>query len=479
MGCRVLNAIGGNAGARVCRLRGRASACRTSHLPLVMKTGEPRHSRRLLANRTQRRSRSGLPAHGWAADIGPGLGTIATDNDPGGILTYSLAGAQYGFDLLWVCVLSYPSMVALQLVAARVAAVTGSGLTENMREHYSRWLFLLAVARFLGANTVNIAADMLAMGEAAHLIFRGSVPLFTIIFAGTSLALQWCMPYARYASYLKWLALSLFCYAGVLFIADVPWRTVAGALVPHVAWSEDFLAMLLAVLGTTVSPYLLFSQAEQEVEERSGGQAQHNSRRTSSKDLRQQLRDMRRDTLVRCLLSNLCSAFILCAAAVTLHAAHPSLSPFGQARAAAQAIAPVAGGYAQSVLGFALLGTALLALPPLAGSAAHAAASSFGWPQGEQRDRRIAGVLVLLMMVSAIIALLFYAFGVDPLRACYWSALTNGMTVSPVLILLVLLSARRDAVGEMKAHWLTRALCWLATVVICAALAAHAIVQVL
>ncbi|MCP3711580.1 divalent metal cation transporter [Paraburkholderia sp. CNPSo 3274] len=443
-----------------------------------MKAGEASRPQRLLANRTHRRSPGELPAHAWAADIGPGLGTIATDNDPGGILTYSLAGAQYGFDLLWVCVLSWPSMVALQLVAARVAVVTGKGLTENMREHYSRWLFLLAVVRFLGANTVNMAADMLAMGEAAQLIFRGSVPLFTIVFACVSLALQWWLPYARYARYLKWLALALFCYAGVMLVADVPWRTVAWrAVVPHVAWSEAYLAMLLAVLGTTVSPYLLFSQAEQEVEERSRDGAR-GSARAPPEDMRRQLKTIRRDTLVRTLMSNLCGALILCAAAATLHATHPSFVPLGTAREAAQAIAPVAGGYAQPLLGLALLGTALLALPPLAGSAAHAAASSFGWPQGEQRDRRIAGILVLLMAASAIIALLFCAFGVDPLRACYWSALTNGMTVSPVLILLVLLSARRAAVGEMKAHWFTRTLCWLATVMTCAALAVHFVLKV-
>ncbi|MEM5450737.1 MULTISPECIES: NRAMP family divalent metal transporter [Paraburkholderia] len=440
-----------------------------------MKAGERDRSRRFLVNRNNRSREN--PAHGWAADIGPGLGTIATDNDPGGILTYSLAGAQYGFDLLWVCVLSWPSMVALQMVSARVAAVTGKGLTENMREHYSRWLFLLAVARFLGANTVNMAADMLAMGEAAQLIFRGSVPLFTVFFAGMSLALQWWVPYARYANYLKWLALSLFCYAGVMLVADVPWRTLAWrAFVPHISWSEDYLGMLLAVLGTTVSPYLLFSQAEQEVEEGSHDGTQDSSR-VQQKDVRQQLKKIRSDILVRTSMSNVCGALILCAAAATLHATHASLTPSGSTREAAQAIAPVAGAYAQPLLGLALLGTALLALPPLAGSAAHAAASSFGWQRGTQRDRRIAAILVLLMAVSTIVALLFGAFGVDPLRACYWSALTNGMTVSPVLILLVLLSARREAVGEMKAHWFTRALCWLATITTCAALAAHVVLQ--
>ncbi|MCX5544341.1 divalent metal cation transporter [Paraburkholderia sp. CNPSo 3076] len=371
-----------------------------------MKAGLSLRFRREHANRSE------LPAHAWAADIGPGLGTVATDNDPGGILTYSLAGAQYGFDLLWVCVLSYPSMVALQLIATRVAAVTGKGLTENMREHY-----------------------------------------------------------ARYANVLKWLALSLFAYAGVMFVTDVPWRVVAWhALVPGFTWSEDYFGMLLAVLGTTVSPYLLFSQAEQEVEERTRAGESCERRHEDPP----QLKKMRRDTLVRTLFSNACGALILVAAAVTLHAAH---QPVSSTQAAALAIAPIARGYASPVLGLALLGTALLALPPLAGSAAHAAASSFGWPQGARRDRRIAGVLVVLMVVSAAIALLFHVSGVDPVKACYWSALANGMTVAPVLILLLLLSRRREAVGEMKARAITRALCWLATLATGAALAVHTVLQ--
>lgn len=435
---------------------------------LSMKAGLSLRFRREHANRSE------LPAHAWAADLGPGLGTIATDNDPGGILTYSLAGAQYGFDLLWVCVLSYPSMVALQLVATRVAAVTGKGLTENMREHYARWIFLIAVARFLGANTVNMAADILAMGEAARLMFGGPVVPFMILFAAASIALQWWVPYARYANVLKWLALSLFAYAGVMFATDVPWRAVAWhALVPGFTWSKDYFGMLLAVLGTTVSPYLLFSQAEQEVQERADeGRASGERRREDPA----QLKKMRRDTLVRTLLSNACGALILVAAAITLHATH---QPVGNAQTAALAIAPVAHGYASPVLGLALLGTALLALPPLAGSAAHAAASSFGWPRGEQRDHRIAGVLVALMVTSAAIALLFHGCGVDPVKACYWSALANGMTVAPVLVLLLLLSRRREAVGEMKTHVVTRALCWLATLATGAALVVHSVLEVM
>ncbi|WP_201699646.1 NRAMP family divalent metal transporter [Paraburkholderia hiiakae] len=407
--------------------------------------------------------------------MGPGLVTIGADNDPSGIFTYTLAGAQFGFDLLWVCVLSYPSMVALQLIATRVAAVTGKGLTENMRTYYARWLFALAVARFLLANTFNLVADMLAMGEAARLMFHGPVGLFAVVFASASMALQWWVPYARYAGILKWLSLALFCYAGTLLMTGVAWRSVAWhSVMPHVTWSEGFLAMLIAVLGTTVSPYLLFSQAEQEVEAGAQDSASAHGEDARSSGESPQLRKMRRETFIRTLLSNAVGALILCAAAVTLHGAQ---APSTSTPDAVKVLLPAVHGYAAQVLGLALLGTALLALPPLAGSAAHAAASSFGWPRGDQRDHRIARVLVALMATSAVAAWLLGTLGVDTMTVCYWSALANGMTVTPVLFLLVLLSSHRAAVGELKSHLFVRALSWLAVIVTGVVLTAHTLLQ--
>ena len=398
---------------------------------------------------------------------------MGADTDPSGIVTYSLAGALYGLDLLWVCFLSYPSMVALQLIATRVAAVTGNGLTENMREHYSPWLFALAVGRFLIANTLNMAADLLAMGAAGQLIFHGPIALFTVVFAGASLALQWWIPYARYARVLKWLCIALFCYGGALLLGDFPWR-MAGwrAWVPEITWSESFMGMLLAVLGTTASPYLLFSQAEQEVEERKGNGSA--SQAQAQTDDTRHLRRLRHETLIRTLLSNATGALILCASAATLHVQQV---PLDSLQDAAKAMVPLARGHAAQVLGIAILGTAFLALPPLAGSAAHAAASSFHWTRGEQRDWRIAVMLVALTALSAAIALFFHGFGVTVVRACYWSALVNGMTLAPVLILLVLLSHHRKAVGKLKTHWFVRALSWLGALATGAALAAHSVME--
>ena len=312
-----------------------------------------------------------IPAHSWAKPVSPGLISAATDNDPSGLATYSLAGAQFGYDMLWTCVLSYPSMVAFQLVAARIAALTGNGLTVNMREHYSRFLFYIAVARFLIANLFNIAADIVAMGIAAQLLWRGSIPLFAALFGIASVTLQWFVPYARYAQVLKWLTLTLVAYVGVAVALDMPWEAIAiRSLVPRITWSEHYFTILLAVLGTTISPYLLFSQAEQQVEEKRpqmAGDDKDSSRRE------RQLISVRRDTVIRTALSNGVGFFVMAAAAATLHRNGNGLN---HARDAARVIEPVMGGYAPVVLALAFIGTAFLALPPLAGSAAHAAASA-------------------------------------------------------------------------------------------------------
>ncbi|MFM0323188.1 NRAMP family divalent metal transporter [Caballeronia glebae] len=410
------------------------------------------------------------PAHSWAADVGPGLVTIASDNDPSGLATYTLAGAWYGFDLLGVCVLTYPSTVALQLIAARVAAITGRGLTTNMREHYSPLFFYFAVARFVVANTFNIAVDVLAMGIALKSLFGGSLAWLALASGCVSLGLQWSVDYARYARILKWLTLAMFAYVGVVVLVDVPWRLVAiRSVMPRVVWTEGYMTMLIAVLGTTVSPYLLFAQAEQQVrnaEERGAGRGQ---------TLNRTMQRVRRDTLIRTVCSNAVAICVMIAAAATLHLIERT--PAGDAVQMSRVLEPLVDGYARHVLAVALLGSALLALPPLAGSAAQAVASSFHWERGERRDRRIAYFLVATMALGIIAALVFTAYHVEPVRALYWSAVVNGMTVTPVLVLLVLLSSKREAVGDLAAHWALRALSWLATIATAAAVIAHFVLE--
>lgn len=415
-------------------------------------------------------ARDELPAHSWAAHVGPGLVSTATDNDPSGVVTYSLAGAQFGYDMLWTCALSYPSMVAFQIVAARIAAQTGKGLTVNMREHYSRLLFYLAVMRFLIANIFNIAADVVAMGIGAQLVWRGSVPLFAAAFGVLSMALQWFVPYARYARILKWLALCLFAYVGVAAVNHTPWQTLAlRAVVPRITWSVDYFTMLLAVLGTTISPYLLFAQAEQQIEEQRP-RSQSNAGELACHTRNSHLKEMRRDTLIRTVLSNGVGLFIMAAAAATLHATGHGLN---NSYDAASVLRPLVGEYASHVLGIAFIGTALLALPPLAGSAANAAVSARDRLAGKQRNRSIARALLVVMALGVSIGVALTLVHVEPIRALYWSAVLNGSTATPVMVMLVLLSMKRSAVGDLSTHWTLRALCWLATLFAGAALAAR------
>jgi Mn2+/Fe2+ NRAMP family transporter len=400
------------------------------------------------------------PAHSWAANLGAGLATTGSDNDPSGIATYSLAGAQFGYDMLWTCVLTYPSMVALQLVSAHIAALTGKGLTENLREREAPPFFYLVVARFTLANTLNIATNMVAMGVAARLLWSGSAVLFTVSGGMASVALQWFFPYARYAAVLKWLTVILFAYVGVVIVTEVPWASIAArSLIPQFEWSRAFLGMLLAVLGTTLSPYLLFAQAEQEVE------ALHEqaATRTAAGATRMRERHFRKtriQTSLRTAYSNAIAFFIIVAAAGTLHVAG---APILTVSDAAHVLSPLAHRFAPQVLGLALIGTALLALPPLAGSAAHAAASGFGWPRGASRDRRISLTLVALMVLGMAAAVSLLALHVEPVHILYWSALFNGTTVTPIMVLLILFGAAKPVVGEMRAHWALRSLCWLAT----------------
>lgn len=426
--------------------------------------------------RRSEQTASGRIAHSWAADTGAGLATTGADNDPSGIVTYSLAGTQFGYDMLWVCVLSYPSMVALQMVSSRVAAITRKGLTTNMREHYAPIWFYVAVARFLVANTVNIAVDMVAMGFAARLLWNGSVPLFTLVLGAGAIALQLAVPYGRYANVVKWLTLGMFCYVGVLFTLQVPWSAVARhALIPHVVWTEEYLSVLLAVLGTTISPYLLFTQAEQEVEELTERESTADSSNGEEKTARH-LRRVRAQTFVRTALSNAVGFVIMLAASATLHVAGSSLD---SADDVARVLEPLLHGSAPRVLGLALIGTALLALPPLTGSAANAAASMFRWPRGHERDKRVAmtqaGLTAFCALAGVSLALLQFSF----VKVLYWGALLNGMTVSPVLILLLLLSTKRAAIGDLSVHWSLRALSWLATLVTSGALTAHFVLEVI
>lgn len=406
------------------------------------------------------RSADQAPADSWAASTGPGLASTAADNDPSGIATYSLAGAQYGYGMLAASVLSYPLVVALQLVGAHIAAVTGNGLTENLRAHDARPVLYFVVARFLLANLFNMVGNMMAMGIGVELLCQGYglAPLWAVLAGLLSLALQWYVSYSRYARIVQWLAVALFAYAGVLFVTDTPWRLVAmRSFVPQLEWNKAFLEMLLAVLGTTVSPYLLFSQAEEEVQALHDCIAQRPP--AEAEAIRQRhLRRTRKAIVIRTACSNAAAWVMLAATGTTLHIAGHTVTTLADAAGALQ---PIAGRFAPQLLGLLLIGTGLLALPPLAGSAANAAVSACGLPHGPARERRIARVLLALMAAGLLAALLLLVFHFEPIRILYLSAVFNGATVAPVIVLIVQLSVKPPVVGELHAHWTLRAGSWL------------------
>jgi Mn2+/Fe2+ NRAMP family transporter len=408
-------------------------------------------------------------SHSWAAGSGPGLASTAADNDPSGIATYSLAGAQYGYGMLATSLLSYPFVVALQLVSSHIAAVTGSALAENLRAHDARPVLYFLVARFLLANLFNIVGNIMAMSIGMMLLFHGDVMLWAVLATLFSVALQWFVRYPRYARVVQWLAVGLFAYVGVMWVADTPWSLVAiRSFVPRIEFSKSYLEMLLAVLGTTISPYLLFSQAAQEVEQLHDRIAQRPPREADAIRERH-LRKTRKDIVIRTACSNAAAWFMLAATGTTLHAAGGSVPTLASV---AHALDPLVGRFAPQVLGLLLIGTALLALPPLAGSAANAAVSAFDMPHGDARNRRIARVLLALMAVGLLAAVLLLAFHLEPLRILYLAAVFNGATVAPVIILIVQLSVKPPVVGELHAHWTLRAGTWLAAAAMSLVLAA-------
>jgi NRAMP (natural resistance-associated macrophage protein)-like metal ion transporter len=306
----------------------------------------------------------------WLDKLGPGLVTGAADDDPSGIATYSQAGAQFGFGMLWLGLFTYPLMVGIQETSARIGRVSGRGLASNIRRCFPAWLLYAMVGLLLFANTINIAADLAAMGDALHLVAGGRPHWHALAFGLLSVALQVFIPYQRYARLLKWLTLALLAYAATVMVIEVPWRDVAkSTFVPHITWNKEYLTTMVAVFGTTISPYLFFWQASQEVEELQADPEAKPLRR-APRQVQPQLRRIKLDTAIGMGFSNLVAWSIILTTAVTLHA-HGIFQVESSAQAAA-ALRPIAGELAFALFGLGIIGTGLLAIPVLAGSAAYA-----------------------------------------------------------------------------------------------------------
>jgi NRAMP (natural resistance-associated macrophage protein)-like metal ion transporter len=379
--------------------------------------------------------------------LGPGLITGAADDDPSGIATYSQAGAQFGFNTLWTLVLTYPFMVGIQLVSARIGRVTGRGLAANIRRAYSPWLLYVIVLLLLIANVINIAADIAAMGEAMRLVTGfGSAHFYALGFGLLCLALQVFLPYTTYVRYLKWLTLGLLAYVATAFAVNMPWTEVFTRTVwPRFAFTKDSVALVVAIFGTTISPYLFFWQASQEVEEIRADRAAQ-ALRIGAKDAGRQLRRIKTDTMFGMGFSNLVAYFIMLTTAVTL-GAH-GITNIQTSAQAANALRPVAGEFAFLLFALGIVGTGMLAVPVLAGSAAYAVTESFRWRNGLDlkvvEAREFYGIITLATLGGI---LLDFA-PVDPIKALVLSAQINGVIAVPIMTVMMMLAHNRKIMGQ-------------------------------
>lgn len=403
--------------------------------------------------------------------LGPGLITGAADDDPSGIATYSQAGAQFGFSLLWTMLLCYPLMVAVQMVSAHIGRVTGRGLAANMAIVLPRPLVLVLVALLLVANVFNIAADLAVMGDVAQLMSGLSSHWMTIGFTLLSLGLQLFVPYARYANILKWLTLSLFAYFGVLLLVQVDWGQVAaGLLIPRIP-DRDALTMIVALFGTTISPYLFFWQCAQEVEEM--GRNDELPLTTNMRPARGEFRRIRFDTLAGMGISNLVSIAIIIATAATLHA--HGKGDIQTATDAANALRPIAGDYAFFLFSLGIIGTGLLAVPVLAGSAAYAVGKSQGWKSGLAHRPWEALGFYGVILTATLVGVLIQWSALDPIKALFWSAVANGVVAVPIMAAMMFVATKRLVMGRLVISRRLARWGWLATAVMAAAVAAMAL----
>jgi NRAMP (natural resistance-associated macrophage protein)-like metal ion transporter len=394
--------------------------------------------------------------------LGPGLVTGAADDDPSGIATYSQVGAQFGYGMAWTMLFGYPLLASIQAISAEIGSVTGRGVAQNLRQHYPRWLLRTVVLLLLVANIINLGADLGAMGAALALLIGGPVMVYAGVFAVICVLLEVFMSYARYANILKWSTLSLFSYVAVVFVAGVPWgKAITGTFIPHFTFDTAHAVALVAILGTTISPYLFFWQAGQEVEE------QHRRhvkplcvapRRAGA-----EFRRIRLDTLVGMGFSHLTALFIVIATAATLHA--HGITNVESSAQAAEALRPIAGEFAFALFAIGIIGTGMLAVPILAGSAAYAVSESFGWVEGLDRKPREAKAFYATIAVATIAGLTLNYAGVDPIKALYWAAVVNGLLAAPLMVVMMLIATNPKVMGRLAVRGGLAVGGWIATLV--------------
>ncbi len=387
--------------------------------------------------------------------VGPGIVTGAADDDPSGITTYTQAGAQFGTGLLWTVFLSLPFMIAIQLVSARIGRVTGKGVAANLRDHTPRSFLMTMVFLLVVANTINIAADIAAMGEALQLVVGGGAHFHAVVFGVLTVLLQVFVPYRKLAPILKWLTLFLFAYVIAVFLVDVPWgRVLHDLVIPKLQWTSGYWMMIVALLGTTISPYLFFWQASQEVEElRLKGKG-----RGTDRAIRHDLKRVKRDTYVGMIFSNAVAFFIMVLGGVVLYGA--GIRDVTTAAQAAQALRPLAGDFAFALFAGGIIATGMLAVPVLASSAAYAVAEAFDWPDGLERQWFEAKRFYAIIAVATIVGTGLDFTPIDPMKALYWSAVINGVVAAPIMAGMMLLAGKTEVMGSFTSGVKTRWFGW-------------------
>ena len=396
------------------------------------------------------------------AKIGPGLITGAADDDPSGIATYSQAGAQFGLDMLWTMPLAYPLMSAIQSLCAQIGCVTGKGLAANIKEAFPPIVLKVVVFLLLFANTLNIAADVSAMGEVAELVSGLDRHAMTAFFVLLTLLLQIFVPYHRYVFLLKWLTLSLLAYAAVLFTVHVPWSEVALRTVwPKLKLDFDTAAVVVGVFGTTISPYLFFWQASEEVEDMHAKRAGALLRNAAAAP--SELRRIKWDTWSGMLYSDVTAYFIILATAVTLHVA--GVTDIQTAAQAAGALRPVAGDFAFLLFATGIIGVGLIGVPVLAGSAAYAVAEALGWRSGLERKAGAARGFYAVIAVSVLAGLFIQYSPISPMKMLFWSAVINGVVAVPLMVVIILLASSQSVMGAFTASRPILALGWIGAAV--------------
>ena len=404
--------------------------------------------------------------------LGPGLITGAADDDPSGIATYSQAGSQFRFGLVWTLLLTTPLMIGIQMLSARIGWVTGEGLGANIAKLCPRWLTFILIGLLVAANTVNIAADLGAMGEALRLLLGGHVAPFIVGFGLLSIACQVYFSYEGTVRILKWLTLALFSYVAVILSVSVPWKQVMvesivpWRYVPEGMTLNDYASIVVAVLGTTISPYLFFWQAAQEVED--------SRRRPEAAELRsnpeyatEHLARIKEDTYVGMLFSNGIALCIVLATAVTLN--EHGITNILTAAQAAEALKPIAGEFAFVVFALGIIGTGLLAVPVLAGSAAFAVSEVFGWKAGLSHGFHEARGFYTIIIAATAMGALMGSMEVDPIKALVWSAIINGVISVPIMVVMMRIGQSEQIMGDLTITLRHRFFGWMATGVMAAA----------